>query len=809
MNNEPGSNTSNTQSSSDNQQSRRDDRSSYREPQGGLDDTIESVVHGGWPGSPTSDDESGLGGVQERVGRQAETANVSGIGRRFGNIVSNLSTNPAGINAQPSTSGVTQTTLAQATNTTAPPTVQTTPRTSTPNDPTTMLNSVDTLISQLDRMSITDTSIRPPDYLPTNDQMQRIHRMELLDQRQQAETAQQLHNIVKIMLQRQPDAATLTPLCQALERQAQVATQAAYEKASSIQKARKVVNYYKSPIQKPIYRLAPDDYRKSFHRTSPREIVSVTGTFDPNVPNNDFQHVWSKLIGYGQANFFTEQEYKDALRYILLGDAFDTFLSFEQTDQTFDYMIEYFGQVYMKRRSRDADRQAVDQFVRLKDEPLEVCMHRSQVAIDRLRHLHREVEWPEARKAMRRNILTQVITDETRKYIQMEEDETLETMGYTYDLETLISMASKYEKVHNKAPKKDLQTVFQVASGGLLEDPQKLKNELQHLKRETMTDKNLLREIVTELIANPVTPRRFSSSDSRESRRTDRDDNRRVLRRDNFSMNRKMEVDPPTVEPQKVTSSEPRKGVYEKRVEFPPRSPTRLSSSTTPSPVPETRARSPSPFNRERPLDNRDRSQSPYEGRRRLLEKERIDALNRRNLIQETRFRRDPSPSDYRSRRDQSPRDYRPSRDPSPRDYGPRRDPDPRDYGRDRQRAFSQERRREYSRDRDEFDRRRNVEYDRNRSQRIRDYRSLSRENRGGRDSRSGRYPSEQRYRSNDRNDQRIRPGENREKNENQNFQGRRSDNSSKPYSSQNPNSKNVYVTINGVEYKKLSNQKN
>ena len=68
-------------------------------------------------------------------------------------------------------------------------------------------------------------------------------------------------------------------------------------------------------------------------------------------------------------------------------------------------------------------------------------MHRSQVAIDRLRHLHRDVEWPEARKAMRRNILTQVITDETRKYIQMEEDETLETMGYTYDLETLISMA--------------------------------------------------------------------------------------------------------------------------------------------------------------------------------------------------------------------------------------------------------------------------------------------------------------------------------------------------------------------------------
>jgi hypothetical protein len=95
---------------------------------------------------------------------------------------------------------------------------------------------------------------------------------------------------------------------------------------------------------------------------SPKEIMSVTGMYDPKNGNADFQHIWSKLIGYGQANYFNEQEYKDALRYILQGDAYDTFLSFEQTNQTFDYMIKYFGQVYMKKRTCDADRQAVDKF---------------------------------------------------------------------------------------------------------------------------------------------------------------------------------------------------------------------------------------------------------------------------------------------------------------------------------------------------------------------------------------------------------------------------------------------------------------
>lgn len=782
----------------------------YRDTNSEFDDTLDSVVHGG----RTSNDQSfSLATEQRGFGTTRRHYSVdAGL-----DPVSQLPTNPLGVNIQQSTSfgGILQTTLASTSNTTTAPIVTATPRTSTPLTHTAPLNTMDNLVNQMRHFNLADTAIRPPDYLPSNAQVQRIHHMELQEQKSTADTAKQMYNILNALIHNQPEAANLIPLRDTLNQQAQAAAQLANEKLCSLRKAQTVVNYYKSPIQKPLIQRPPDDYRKTFHRTSPKEIMSVTGVYDPKNGNADFQHIWSKLIGYGQANYFNEQEYKDALRYILQGDAYDTFLSFEQTNQTFDYMIEYFGQVYMKKRTRDADRQAVDKFARYKDEPLEACMHRSQVAIDRLRHLHRDVEWPEARKAMRRNILTQVITDETRKYIQMEEDETLETMGYTYDLETLISMASKYEKIHNKAPKKELPTVFQVASGGLVEDPHKLKTELQALKKENFTDKNLLRELVTELIANPAMPRRFSTNDGRESRRTSRDDDRRVQRRDGFNASRKMEVDTDPLLPNTPFAPTGSKA-YEKRVEFPPRSPTphprqplqqhqqtprRESSASAPS-----SGRSPSPYGQRQPERSDSRPRYDNQG------------YNRPSQDQN----RPPYPPSGPSR------PY--SRERSYADSNQRRPPSQERniYSYDRQRSYSNNNR-DYSRDRDRppqqerYDRPRNnyrprTEYSSeryrennrdNRSSNYRDYRNYSRD-------RDREY-----YRDRPRSISRDRVQNNNKKNlaiedrsrpRDRSYRGSTNERENEPQSrnrSLTPGSKNVYVTINGVEYKKLPDQEN
>ena len=475
-----------------------------------------------------------------------ETGTNSNIGL---NQFSEFPSSPAGVETNPQRTGlnnILQIKLADTPGTsagTAPPVVAgTTPAAK----PTSNDSDIDALINKMNGITITEqntgTTVRPPDFITNREQIRKMHHMELVEQKKHADTSKTLYEVVSILNDIHPDGEKLISLKDQLNLAALHAEQKAYDKLSSIQKAQKVVSFYKSPLQKPIYREPPLDYRKTFHRTSPREITSVTGLFDPNDPKADFQHVWSKLIAYGQSNYFDESEYKDALRYILQGDAYSTFLSFEQTDQSFDYSLEYFGQVYSKKRTLDADRQAVDKFSRLRDEPLESCMHRSQLAVDRLRHLYRPEVWPEIRDQMRKNILTQVISEETRRYIQMEEDETLETMGMPYELQTLISMANRYEKIHNKIPRKEMQTVFKVASGGLVDD-QKLKSELHHLKKENFTDKNLLREIVSELLINPAMTKQTSASSLRDQRRTSHDDERRLKRRDSFNDKRNITVD--------------------------------------------------------------------------------------------------------------------------------------------------------------------------------------------------------------------------------------------------------------------------
>jgi hypothetical protein len=92
-------------------------------------------------------------------------------------------------------------------------------------------------------------------------------------------------------------------------------------------------------------------------------------------------------------------------------------------------IIDYFGKVYTPKRSLNAHRQEVDHFVQRKDESLEITMLRCLVAIDRLKIIYLPSAWPKARINLRRNILTQIITEDTRRYIQLEEDDILEKHG--------------------------------------------------------------------------------------------------------------------------------------------------------------------------------------------------------------------------------------------------------------------------------------------------------------------------------------------------------------------------------------------
>ncbi len=110
-----------------------------------------------------------------------------------------------------------------------------------------------------------------------------------------------------------------------------------------------------------------------------------------------------------------------------------------------------------------SDRRAVKNFTRKKGELLEAAMHRYDIILDKIRHLHSEQAWPELSRNMKKVKLMQIITDETRIYIQNKEDDAIEATGMPYNFDKLVRLASKYERQHNKLPGENIQTVFEAS----------------------------------------------------------------------------------------------------------------------------------------------------------------------------------------------------------------------------------------------------------------------------------------------------------------------------------------------------------
>ena len=350
-----------------------------------------------------------------------------------------------------------------------------------------------------------------PEYLLPSEQIKKIHSIELANLERQVKQSAQLSKIISILTS-DNTSTEVKHLNEELKRNTEEAKQAADKKKSGMEAANRIVNYFKSSLNKPKYQIPPIDYKKTFQRTSPKIITYLTGTFDPSNPQANFSHMWSKLMGYGQANYFSETEYKNALSYTLKGDAYETYLLLEQTKQTLEYMLDYFGKMYTPKRSLNALRKPVDNFTRNKNESLEVAMHRCLVAVDKLRIQYSDDSWPVNRNWLRRDILSQIITEETRRFIRLKEDNIMENFGILLDIEEVIKLAHKYELEHMKAPETEVSTIFQVASGGLAEDFLKMKSESNYLKK---TRKNTLLEILT----NPVMTNRYSPEKDRENRR--------------------------------------------------------------------------------------------------------------------------------------------------------------------------------------------------------------------------------------------------------------------------------------------------
>lgn len=410
---------------------------------------------------------------------------------------------------------------------------------------------------------LSELSFKQEGYIPTDEQAQHIKLLELAEYQVRSETNKKISKLLDILNPTEEAAkAAIAELKEEVKNEVSAQEEIQISKYAEIKKAQSIASKYKKGAKKPTIKDAPENYQYTPQRTSPKEIISVTGKFNPADLKADFTHMWSKLTGYGQLHHFTEEEYINALRYILEGDAYEAYINMVDDNHGLDYIINYFSHVHGRKRSVLQDRNAVDNFTRHKNEPLDVCMHRSLIAIDKLSHLYTKHAWPEMRNNLRRGILAQVIHPDTWKYVRYEENEILEKSGLHVDMDKVIEMADRYETFHNKVPTKDISTAFQVASGGFTQNVNQLKDENLHLKREKYDEKQRLTELVQEILANPikVSASEDRSRQMRDNRLADRMNERRQRRDAVFDKNRSLSQEsvpsrPPT--PTRVTFRKP------------------------------------------------------------------------------------------------------------------------------------------------------------------------------------------------------------------------------------------------------------
>jgi len=208
----------------------------------------------------------------------------------------------------------------------------------------------------------------------------------------------------------------------------------------SLSKAKETSELYSQPVKYPTFK-KPDNTinpNQLNYAKSAKEIVTAVGIFEPSDKRHGFTQTWQVLLCYGKSNFLTEKDYIDMLFHISCGEAKTILIEFDQLNKPLKQILEHFASIYSVRHSLVSDCRVIKNFTPKKGELLQAAMHRYDIILDKIRHLHSEQVWPELSHNMKKVKLMQIIADETRIYIQNEEDDAIEATGMPYEFDKLV-----------------------------------------------------------------------------------------------------------------------------------------------------------------------------------------------------------------------------------------------------------------------------------------------------------------------------------------------------------------------------------
>jgi hypothetical protein len=230
-----------------------------------------------------------------------------------------------------------------------------------------------------------------------------------------------------------------------------------------VNSANRLASEFKVDLQKPELIPAPPGFYKDPAWLQPTKILKEIALWDPTKTGIKFKSLWTKIVRYCTGKHFTEAEYQFVLGSVLSGKALDDFTAKERSKQPLYSIVNELFSLYDAMNTLDEHKYQLDNFKRLKSEPLVKAMSRAVKLINKLYPLYTDSEWQGRENDMTTAILRQIISEETRIFIDLEEGRSIRERA-KLDVHDTILLADQHEKIYRIIPTEEVETTFQVVS---------------------------------------------------------------------------------------------------------------------------------------------------------------------------------------------------------------------------------------------------------------------------------------------------------------------------------------------------------
>ena len=226
-----------------------------------------------------------------------------------------------------------------------------------------------------------------------------------------------------------------------------------------------MAKHYDNKLDKPTNITNHSDYDiRTQRRLEPKNVTAAISSFNPESPTSDFADTWRRILSYTRSYSISEESYVDILLLVCRGQAHKIVLEKSTDGSTLNEILEILESLYCTRKTILDDMKDLNTFKRKANESIHKAMARARILVDRLRHMYSAQSWSENCDRIMTSILKQIISTNTRKYVDIEESKKWK-LGIVMDFATMLDMVDTYESTHDEIPKADMITSVNACSG--------------------------------------------------------------------------------------------------------------------------------------------------------------------------------------------------------------------------------------------------------------------------------------------------------------------------------------------------------